>query len=320
MPKVSFVSPVYNRAEFIVDSVQSMLNQDFDDFEVVIIDDCSPDDTWEKLNSIKDDRLILLRNEENMGCTASVHKAVLASSGEYIAFVDGADICKPNRLKEQAKFLDENPNVGVVGSWVELYEQRNGKTQVIKLETGDNPKEKLLKETFLWHSEVTYRRDLYDKVGGYRKPFYYSEDNDLWLRMSEHMDIAILPKVLQRIIKFDNGVTTTPEKFALARIYRDFASYCARERRAGRVDPSVEYHEMSLFLRPRSSHLANRLAGDALKQVLRQNKAVGLWIMNRALDEKWTLKTVLYSILVRIPFFYMVRAISLKVKKLIKRS
>lgn len=291
MPKVSLVSSVYNRADDVEASVRSMLAQTFDDLEVVIIDDGSTDNTLAVVKSIQDPRLKIIE-QLNTGFTRAIARAVAESSGDYVAIVDGGDMCKPERAAVQSAYLDNNLGVAAVGSWVELYEPRTGKTSTVKLEATANPKETLLKRSIFWHSEVMFRKSVYTEVGGYRADFFYSQDNDLWLRMAEVADLAIVPQVLQRIIKFEGGITTSPDKLALARAYRAMAVYCATERRAGRPDPITAYGNKALLLRPRSATLANRLATDGFKNTLRGNTATGRALLRRALNEKLTPTTL----------------------------
>lgn len=319
MPKVSFVSCVYNRAEHLAASIGSMLNQDLDDFEVVVVDDGSTDDTAQVLSRFQDARLRVI-TQQNTGFTLALIRGVAAATGDYIAIVDGGDICSRNRLRVQAEYLDAHPAVGVLGSWVVLEEKRNHNVSVVRLQTGADPKQTLMERSIFWHSEVMFRKALYDRVGGYRPEFYYSQDNDLWLRMSEHCDLAIVPAVLHRIIKFENGISTTPEKLAMARTYRAMAVHCARERRAGRPDPISRFGRSALLLRPRSATLANRLAGDGIKNVLREHQAVGHWLLAFALDEKKTARTIALWLAGHIPGVHLMRRAVLKVKSRIPRA
>lgn len=314
MVQVSIVSSVYNRAEHTVASVRSMLSQDHGDFEVVVIDDGSKDDTLARLATITDPRLKVI-SQENTGFTIAIDRAVRAASGRYVAIVDGGDLCKPDRIAKQAAYLDAHPDVGIVGSWVELMEERTGRTTVVKLDVSSDPARTLMTKSVYWHSEVMFRADLYRKVGGYRPVFYYSQDNDLWLRMSEHSRLACIPEVLHTIIKFSGGISTTPEKFALARAYRDFAVFCAKERRAGRPDPVDRFGRNALLLRPRSSRLANRLALDGIKNVLRRETESGRWILDFAVREKPTPLALLMYLVGHVPGIHVLRDFGLAIRQ-----
>jgi glycosyltransferase involved in cell wall biosynthesis len=310
MPKVSFVVATYNREDYVENTIRSMLEQSYEDFEVVIIDDCSTDRTFDVVLKYENDpRVSVYRNQINIGLTKSLIKAISHTSGEYIAYVDAGDECMPQRLEQQVRYLDNNPDVGAVGSWVELCSISRNFTETVQLDAGDNPAEKLLRTSFFWHSEVTFRRSVYDRVGGYRDLFYYSQDNDLWLRMSEVSRLCVIPKVLQRIYKFEGGISTTPEKFLLARTFRNFAVFCAKERRKGNPDPVRRFGAPSVFLRPRSKELAEILAMDGIKLMIRGNRESGRWVINRSLNEMKTWKTVSVYVLSLIPGLPLLKSV-----------
>ncbi len=114
-PKVSLLLTAYNFERYIEAAVRSLLEQDFDEpFEVIVVDDCSPDRTAEVVAAIKDPRLRLVRNEVNLGATESANRAFQYARGRYIARLDGDDRWLPHFLRETVQALDENPDVGLV--------------------------------------------------------------------------------------------------------------------------------------------------------------------------------------------------------------
>lgn len=118
MPKVSIIMPTYNVEKYIDEAVESVLNQTYQDFELIIVDDCSNDETYEKLveHSTKDKRIVLYRNDENMKICYSLNKCLSHCKGEYILRMDGDDISLPNRIEVMVRYLDEHPNISLVGS------------------------------------------------------------------------------------------------------------------------------------------------------------------------------------------------------------
>ena len=182
---VSVIMSIYNGARFLRDSIDSILNQTFSDFEFVIINDGSTDDTAKILEEIRDHRIVLL-NQENCGLTKSLNRGARISKGVYIARQDADDISLPNRLELQVKFLNETPHIGFVGCSYLLVNENSSQLKII--ETKNNPeslKATLLKRNIFAHGSCMFRKDLFIDIGGYREEFRYAQDRDLWLRMSE---------------------------------------------------------------------------------------------------------------------------------------
>jgi glycosyltransferase involved in cell wall biosynthesis len=121
MPKLSVVMPVYNVAKYVKEAVTSVLSQTFNDFELIIIDDHSTDNTVDIINSIKDSRIIFFRNDKNLGRSVTDNLAIQYIRGQYVAKMDGDDICLPQRFERQLDFLDKNPSVNVVGCYVKNF-------------------------------------------------------------------------------------------------------------------------------------------------------------------------------------------------------
>jgi glycosyltransferase involved in cell wall biosynthesis len=118
MCKVSVVLPVYNVAPYIQNTIESILRQTFQDFELLVLDDCSTDSTVELVRAFADLRLKLIVNPRNLGRAGTDNAALEYVRGEYIAKMDGDDICHPERLAQQVAFLDSHHDVNVVGTWV----------------------------------------------------------------------------------------------------------------------------------------------------------------------------------------------------------
>ena len=118
-PTVSVLMPVYNCADFIESSVESILLQTFSDFEFLIIDDFSTDGTYEYLQSLTDSRIKLIRKSKNTGYAISLNIGLNNARGKYIARMDADDISLPERFARQVSFMDNQPEVVVCGSWYE---------------------------------------------------------------------------------------------------------------------------------------------------------------------------------------------------------
>jgi glycosyltransferase involved in cell wall biosynthesis len=207
MPKVSVVMSVYNGEKYLREAVDSVLGQTFRGFEFIIVDDGSTDRTWAVLQSYDDPRIVPLRNEENIGLTQSLNKALAVASGEYIARMDADDVSLPERLEKQVAYLDAHPEVGLLGTWVEIMGERGERLSVLRRPM-DPPfiKWSLLFDNYLFHSTVMYRRSLVEKLGGYNTS-RYAQDYDLWSRMSFETQIAKLPEALVRWRRHTAGIT-----------------------------------------------------------------------------------------------------------------
>ncbi len=206
-PKVSVVMSVYNGEKYLREAVDSILGQTFRDFEFIIVDDGSTDNTWAILQSYDDPRVILVRNEENIGLTKSLNKGLAIAQGEYIARMDADDVSLPERLEKQVAYLDEHPEVGLIGTSVEIIGKEGERLAVLRRPM-DPPliTWSLLFDNCLVHSTVMYRRSLVEKLGGYN-PGRYAQDYDLWSRMSFRTQIAKLPEVLISWRRHPAGIT-----------------------------------------------------------------------------------------------------------------
>ena len=120
-PRVSIVLPVYNVAPYIEATIASLLAQTLADFELLVLDDCSTDSTVARVETIRDPRLKLIRNPHNLGRAGTDNAALLHVRGEFIAKMDGDDLCHPERLARQVAYLDQHPTVNVVGSFMQNF-------------------------------------------------------------------------------------------------------------------------------------------------------------------------------------------------------
>jgi glycosyltransferase involved in cell wall biosynthesis len=188
---------VYNGAQYVHHAIDSVLGQTFADFELVLINDASTDETPQILASYSDPRIVLMENERNIGLARSLNRGIEHSRGTYIARQDADDWSWPQRLGAQVDFLDAHPQVGVVGAttqWV------NDNDEILRIwhQPTDHAgiQEALLRYCCLVHGSTMYRHQAFKEVRGYDTAMRTGQDYDLWLRMSENWDMACLPDVL----------------------------------------------------------------------------------------------------------------------------
>ena len=196
-PRISVLMSVYNGEEFLKESIESILNQTFADFEFIFIDDGSTDASEEIVHSFSDPRLVVVQ-QENIGLTKSLNKGLGLARGAYIARQDADDISVSNRFEKQVAYLDAHPEVAVVGgSVVRVDDKGNALRRLAFSRTHKKIKKCLYQgKNPLVHTTVMFRRQEIRSIGGYDESFSVNQDYELWLRASEHFHLANLGDVL----------------------------------------------------------------------------------------------------------------------------
>jgi glycosyltransferase involved in cell wall biosynthesis len=228
-PAISVVMSVYNGQKYLRESIESILEQTCRNFEFIIINDGSVDSSREIVLSYDDHRIRLIDNKENIGLTRSLNKAIGLSRCEYIARQDADDISLASRLEKQLTFMEDHPQVAVVGCFGRLFNADGivGVAGNLKL-SGERIKRCLVKKNPLMHGSVMMRKSLLAKVGYYREFFRYSQDYDLWLRLSEHFEFAILPEFLYQYRITADAISIS--RFMVQKEYADIARQLHTER------------------------------------------------------------------------------------------
>lgn len=193
-PLVSVVMPVLNGRRYLSQAIESILGQTFSDFELVVVDDGSSDDSAEIVARVLDPRVRLLRHSSNMGVAAALNHGWEAACGSFIARMDSDDISHPTRLERQVTFLSEHPQIAAVGAWARGIDEF-GKPMNFYLRPATSPGKLAWRQCPLVHPTVMLNRAL---LGPLRyDPQVAAEDYDLWLRMLKAgLLIANLPAVL----------------------------------------------------------------------------------------------------------------------------
>jgi glycosyltransferase involved in cell wall biosynthesis len=200
-PPISVILPVYNGRKTIREAVSSILGQTFRDFEFIIINDGSTDETAEILASFTDPRIRVL-NQENRGFAASMNRGIMESRGRYIARMDADDVALPERFAKQLDFLEINPTVGVLGAANQVvYSDGTKAVRCWPLNTA-RIKKNIVRISPVPHSVAMIRREVFDRVGLYAcvnddANCLVFKDYDLWVRvLAAGYDMANLPEVL----------------------------------------------------------------------------------------------------------------------------
>ncbi|MBW2269258.1 MAG: glycosyltransferase family 2 protein [Deltaproteobacteria bacterium] len=197
-PKVTVFMPVHNREPFVEESIGSVLAQSFRDFELLVIDDGSTDESAARIRAIDDPRIRLVHNEENLGIPRTRNRGLELARGEYIALLDSDDFAYPNRLALQVDFLDRNAEICAVGGWAHRI-SRDGRPRspIVRPISPRQLRGQILFATCFKNPTMMARMSVMREFG-YRDEFVYCQDIDLWARMSKKYPLANLPEFLIR--------------------------------------------------------------------------------------------------------------------------
>ncbi|MBD1866918.1 glycosyltransferase [Cyanobacteria bacterium FACHB-471] len=227
MPLISVVIPVYNGEKTIKETVGSVLNQTFSNFELIVINDGSQDSTLEILSNISDSRLKVL-SYSNAGLAASRNRGIEQASGEYISFIDADDLWTADKLEAQLKALQANPQASVAYSWTNWIDESN---QFLRsgghiLASGQVYTKLLIRDFVESGSNPLIRKQALDTVGGFDGSVPGVEDWDMWLRLAARYEFVAVPspQILYRISA--NSMSTNVwkmEKSSLRVIEKAFA-------------------------------------------------------------------------------------------------
>jgi glycosyltransferase involved in cell wall biosynthesis len=196
---ISVVLPVYNGAGYLAEAIQSILDQTYPDFELIIINDGSTDESAAIIRMYDEPR-IRYYEQSNQGLPATLNRAVGLANGRYLARQDQDDISFPERFRKQLEFLDAHPDHGIVGTWAEIWVGNTKTKRTHKHHSDDLTLQfDLLFGNPFVHSSVMIRKAALDEVGTYttdksRQP---PEDYELWSRLAKRFKIANIPEILQ---------------------------------------------------------------------------------------------------------------------------
>ena len=223
-PKISVLMPAYNAEKYISEAIESILNQTFSDFELVIIDDCSTDKTWEIIQGYtnKDKRIVTVKNEENLKISHTLNKGFDLAKGKYIARMDADDWSYPDRLQKQFDFMENNPEIGVSGGTMEVCDEELIKKGYRKYNLSDTEiRKKLFRYSPFCHPLVIFKKEILLKNNFYYGPVLANaEDYDLYFKIGSVSKFGNLSDVL---IKY--RVVGTGTSISKARIQERLTLY-----------------------------------------------------------------------------------------------
>ncbi len=218
-PLVSVVIPTFNRARLLSRAIQSILTQTYQTFEIIVVDDCSNDNTAEVLRNIRDKRIKYVRHDKNMGGAAARNTGIKASQGEYIAFQDSDDEWLPSKLEKQMnEFEIGPPNLGVVftGYWLNDQNRRTCRPPLYLKKTEGEIHDALLEANFVATPTAVVRRECFEKAG-----FFESlprlQEWELWLRVSKFYSFRHIDEPLVNAYHQSDSISRNTKAFIIAR-------------------------------------------------------------------------------------------------------
>lgn len=184
-PKISVLMGIYNCADTLEQAVASIQNQTYTNWELILCEDGSSDNTYKIAQSLaaEDDRIVLLRNERNMGLNATLNRCLSVATGDYIARMDGDDDCVPERFERQLDLLEHHPEFQITSCPMKLFDETGewGQTTVPEYPSPED----VVSGTPISHAAVMLRKECMDAVGGYTvdKRMLRVEDVNLWIKL-----------------------------------------------------------------------------------------------------------------------------------------
>jgi len=210
-PTFSVIIPTYNRAHIIARAVKSVLLQSFQNFEIIVVDDGSTDNTENIVKSIGDERIIYFKHEKNKGQNAALNTALLAAKGNYIAFLDSDDEWLPTMLEKQLMRYEKDTEISCVYSWAGTIKD-NILTPGMRFSLEGYIYKEALTQGYVSHMiTLSAKRDCFEKIGNFDEKFVVCQDDDICLRLAENYKFGLIAEPLA-IIHSDAGNQTITNK------------------------------------------------------------------------------------------------------------
>ena len=181
-PQVTVLTAVYNGLPHLKEAIDSILSQTYTDFEYLIIDDSSTDDSVKCIHSYNDPRIRFIQNKKNLGQSGTFNKALATIQTPYVVRLDQDDISLPNRIKDQIEYLEKHPDISVVSSWEVIINDKGKKIRNAKDKInnyGDFLGKVLLGLSPIWHPSLAFRKKDLDSFGGFKEKYKIGEDFDV---------------------------------------------------------------------------------------------------------------------------------------------
>jgi glycosyltransferase involved in cell wall biosynthesis len=225
LPFITIFTPNYNKSKFLPETIESVLNQTYTNFEYIIVDDCSTDNSWEIIQSYvtKDNRIKAYRNELNCAIVETRNRGLNRSSDDakYFAIIDSDDVASPDRIQYQVEFLEENPEYGLVGSDSIIIDENSQKIGYRTYpHTDAEIRKKIVRFNPFTQSSITIRKEVVREIGPYDEQWKVCQDYDYWLRVGKDWKLRNLEDPLIKYRLSSSQVKITHLKETVQNTYR----------------------------------------------------------------------------------------------------
>lgn len=214
-PMISVIMPAYNADKYIAQAIESVLDQTYKQFELIIINDCSTDNTGKIISSYKkkDNRIVVITNKKNLKLARSLNKGISIAKGKYIARMDADDWSYPDRFNKQTLFMEKHPQVGILGGKMNVCDEH---LKIINSRSYSLSDKEIRKKIFFYspfsHPLIMIRKKILDKVGLYDNLFNPAEDYELYFRIGQRAKFANLNDVLLKYRVVSKSMTNSGTK------------------------------------------------------------------------------------------------------------
>lgn len=269
MPEVTVLMPVYNAGRFLRAAIESILNQTFDNYEFLIINDASTDMSRSVISSYKDERIRLVDNERNLGLAGTLNKGLRLASAEIIARHDADDIAHPRRLEEQLQFLRQRGDVVLVGSQSWVIDENGNYSRIVLGKPCEDRSIRwdLLFDNSFIHSTVMFRKDvIFNKLGGYDESFVFCQDYELWSRVASGYRLFNLPARLMLYRTHPDSMTERMREISALENHR----IIQRSMNEFFCDDRVSNEEVDLIIRYRYGMECDRVSLRRLLKLMKR--------------------------------------------------
>ena len=285
--KVSVLLPVYNGGATLFQAIASILSQDMSEFELIIIDDCSTDNSTSIIRQYaeKDSRINPIFHEVNIGLARTLNEGLNLAKSNFVARMDQDDESLPQRLRIQLDYMLKHPEFAVVGSYVYHMGAKQELDRLVELPSdAEQIKQTLLQYNCMYHPSVMMRRNKILEIGGYQAEFKNAEDYDLWLRVSKLYPLMNISKPLLRYRFSVTGMTLGRKWEQLFYVYLAQAAHevegdfeCIYEIAKERLEKTDKKHFLTQVATGTVTELVSlKLWKDAIKVILQFSRNVDL--------------------------------------------
>ncbi len=209
--KVSVIMPAYNAEEYIAEAIKSILDQTFENFEFIIIEDGSKDNTWRIIQEYaeQDMRIVALRNNQNLKLSKTLNRGIKIACGQYIARMDADDISLKDRLAKQISYMEQNPQIGISGGAMQIIDKGGKVIGQRRYHLTDSEIRKyIFRYSPFSHPLVIMKRSVLEKAGYYDNEYNPAEDYDLHFRLGQHSKFGNLSDILLKYRVISQSMTT----------------------------------------------------------------------------------------------------------------